>query len=110
MLAVFIIVMIIIFIHTCCTDVSFLIFVLSILIAVAIILYRRYKVRRILNVQEYAFNDAKLHQNHIDKYLMELVYETGFYIHGIEEVRIPYSLKKREGCIDLDLHGQPFGL
>ena len=102
LLAIFIVVLIIIIIHACCTDIPFLIFVLSTLTAVTIILYRRHKVRKILNVQGYVFKDAKLHQDRIDIFLMELSHEKGSYIHVVEEeVGIPYSLKKKEDVLTL---------
>lgn len=102
LLAIFIVVLIIIIIHACCTDIPFLIFVLSALTAVTIILYLRHKVRKILNVQGYVFKDAKLHQNRIDIFLMELAHEKGSYIHVVEEeVGIPYSLKKKEDVLTL---------
>lgn len=102
LLAIFIAVMIIIIIHACCTDIPFLIFVLSTLTAVTIILYRRHKVRKILNVQGYVFKDAKLHQDRIDIFLMELSHEKGSYIHVVEEeVGISYSLKKKEDVLTL---------
>lgn len=102
LLAIFIVVLIIIIIHACCTDIPFLIFVLSALTAVTIILYRRHKVRKILNVQGYVFKDAKLHQNRIDIFLMELAHEKGSYIHVVEkEVGIPYSLKKEKDVLTL---------
>lgn len=104
LLAIFIVVLIIFIIHACCTDIPFLIFVLSVLTAVTIILYRRHKVRKILNVQGYVFKDAKLHQDRIDIFLMELSHEKGSYIHVVEEeVGIPYSLKKKEDVLTLSL-------
>ena len=102
LLAIFIAVMIIIIIHACCTDIPFLIFVLSVLTAVTIILYRRHKVRKILNVQGYVFKDDKLHQNRINIFLTKLANEKESYINVVEEeVGIPYFLKEKEDVLTL---------
>ena len=102
LLAIFIVVMIIIIIHACCTDIPFLIFVLSVLTAVTIILYRRHKVRKILNVQGYVFKDDKLHQNRINIFLTKLANEKESYINVVEEeVGIPYFLKEKEDVLTL---------
>lgn len=102
LIAIFLIITFVFFIYACCTNLSFLTFVLSTLTSVAIILYRRHKVRKILNVQESVFNDAKLYKNRIDIFLMESAHKTGSYIHVVEEeVGIPFSLKNENDVLTL---------
>lgn len=102
LIAIFLIITFVFFIYVCCTNLSFLTFVLSTLTSVAIILYRRHKVRKILNVQESVFNDAKLYKNRIDIFLMESAHKTGSYIHVVEEeVGIPFSLKNENDVLTL---------